>query len=235
MKVLEILHGLLYPYRCPFCNAVLPIETSVNYKFDFDRKYIFKRTCKQCENKFLENPLIKEIKNSLCVAPFPYMGYYKDAVLKVKYFGDKSSVNQVARFLSESIIKVYGKKEFDIITCVPMSVSKKRQRGYNQAEALARAVSKNLEIPYKECLVRTREGLTQHNLSLQARRQNADHAYSAKNNSEIKDKKILIIDDISTTGSTFSDCCRALKEASAKRVLCACACLAIRGEEIDGI
>lgn len=108
-------------------------------------------------------------------------------------------------------------REFDVIAGVPMHRAKERKRGYNQAELLARALSRRVGIQCDMTLLtRRRERATQSSLPKRDRAANVRGAFAAS--SRVKGKSILIVDDICTTGETLRACAAALTSAGATRV-----------------
>ena len=108
-------------------------------------------------------------------------------------------------------------KEADIIIPVPLFWWKRMQRTYNQAVLLSRAISDECGIPQVEILQRIRYTRTQTRLDDAARRKNVAGAFSVKKGA-IQDKRILLIDDVMTTGATMNECARVLKAAGAREV-----------------
>lgn len=109
--------------------------------------------------------------------------------------------------------------ENSILISVPMELKKVKSRGYNQAEVLAKALSKILKVPCDtESLVKIKKTLSQVNLSAKERQENLKGAFLVKNPDQIRGKKIFLVDDVYTTGSTMEECSLVLKAAGAKQV-----------------
>jgi competence protein ComFC len=104
---------------------------------------------------------------------------------------------------------------FDAAVPVPLYWRRRLQRGFNQAELLARGLSRRTGIPVVRALGRLRPTPAQAGLSNSARRQNVSQAFRARN---VQGKRILLIDDVMTTGATAASCAAALKQAGARRV-----------------
>lgn len=104
-------------------------------------------------------------------------------------------------------------KKYDIILVVPISKKREKERGYNQSELIAKEISKIISAKIvKNVLYKIKNTQPQSTLNKRQREQNAKGAYIAKNISQIENKKILIIDDIYTTGNTVNQCARMLTE-----------------------
>ncbi len=114
--------------------------------------------------------------------------------------------------------KILGK--FDGIAFVPLHKKKQAQRGYNQCELLCDELSKILNIPKITNLIRVENTIAQTQLNRKLREENLSTCFAVLNAKEIKDKKILLVDDVFTTGSTLNECSRVLKSAGASIVSC---------------
>ena len=104
-------------------------------------------------------------------------------------------------------------KKYDIIVIVPISKQRKKERGYNQSELIAREISKITKVPIaQKILYKTKNNVPQSSLNKKQREENAKGVYKAKNTQKVINKKILLIDDIYTTGNTLNECAYALKQ-----------------------
>ena len=147
----------------------------------------------------------------------------KNLVQKFKY---QPLVKELAIPLTSLIITHFqlldNKPNFSGFTLIPIPLEKKKLkwRGINQAEEIGKELSKFLKIPLiSDCLVKTRETLPQVELSDEVRKENVKRAFSIKNGDQILGKKILLVDDIYTTGSTMIECAKVLKIAGAKEII----------------
>ncbi len=130
----------------------------------------------------------------------------------------------VAPFMAEQMMKRFCAypelSEADLIIPVPLFPRRKRARGYNQSELLARYFSKQTGIDLDVAsLVRVRNTVSQTTLGRRGRLENMVGAFLCKNPSNIKGKTVLLIDDVATTGATLEGCAVALKQSGAKKVL----------------
>ena len=111
-------------------------------------------------------------------------------------------------------------KNFDLIIPVPMFKTKKLKRGYNQTELLGKNLSKKLGLEYLEdVLVKIKENRTQSLVLKNERKQNVKNVFKIKNPFYIKNKKIILVDDIYTTGATIDECTKLLKKSGVKEIL----------------
>ncbi len=105
-----------------------------------------------------------------------------------------------------------------MIIAVPLSRKKQFKRGYNQSELIAKIIAKKSKIPYrKNILIKQKHNITQSNLNRKQRFENVKNVFKVTN--DLKNKKILLIDDIYTTGATVNECARVLKKAGASEVV----------------
>ena len=110
-------------------------------------------------------------------------------------------------------------KSYDTIIPVPISKKRRKERGYNQSELIASEISKNIEISYvNQCLFKTKNIVEQSKLGKEERLKNIQGAYQLYKPEIIKNKKILLVDDIYTTGSTVNECSKILNQAKPKKI-----------------
>ena len=111
-------------------------------------------------------------------------------------------------------------KTYDIILPVPISKKRYKQRGYNQTELIAREIRKRTDIELvTTCLYKEKNNVPQSTLNKEDRIENVKNAYIIKNSKIIKDKRVIIFDDIYTTGSTVNECSKLLKQNNVKEIL----------------
>ena len=111
---------------------------------------------------------------------------------------------------------------YDVLTWVPVSKRRKRRRGYDQVELLAEEVGKEINLPPIRLLNKIRNNKPQSQIDNEAkRRANVLGAYEVTNRDQFMGKRVLILDDVITTGSTVGECARMLLTAGAKEVHCA--------------
>jgi len=132
-----------------------------------------------------------------------------------KYSGMKALAAPLSRLLDRVIPP---ELQFDAVVPVPLHWRKQWDRGFNQADLLARHVAKRRNIPILHALRRKRATATQAGLARAGRRRNVAGAFAARRTSSLKDARILLIDDVMTTGATASACASVLKRAGAKSV-----------------
>ena len=144
---------------------------------------------------------------------FLYKGIIRKLILSYK-FREKSYIYEVFIKILKNNEKMYlFLKNYDIIIPVPISKKRKKERGYNQSAIFARKLAKILNIEYKEdALEKIKHVLPQSLLKKEDRIKNVKNVYRIKDKNKIIDKKILLVDDIYTTGNTVNECSRILSE-----------------------
>ncbi len=209
-RILDVFLDLLYPPRCCFCRKVIEREAQ--------------GICGYCREK-LSLPEKGKRRRMLdggfvCTYPLLYDEMVRESFLRFKFYGAISYAEPYSVILSDCFKD--DPLLFDIVTWVPLSRRKKKKRGYDQAELLAKGISALLGLDCRKILYKNKETKTQSLLKNgDERRRNVKGAYSLSDENTVKGKKILIIDDIVTTGSTLSECCRVLKKAGAELVTAA--------------
>jgi competence protein ComFC len=171
---------------------------------------IFGETHGRCQKKLGIDGLI---------AAFLYRGVAKTIVTKYKYNFIDEAVSDVGELLC-SFAPLYPLTNgVDVVVGVPLHPRRYRWRGFNQADELGKRVAVYLHKPFEEhILERVRYTIPQMTLSGQKRRENLMGAFSVEQRA-VKGKCLLVVDDVWTTGSTLSECAKALKQAGAKRVV----------------
>ena len=147
-----------------------------------------------------------------------YYGEVSSNIVKgLKYGGRKYYSKHIAKMMTEDKTLF---ENIDVITFVPMGKKGLRERGFNQAEEIACEISKIVNIPVLGLLNKTREHKHQAGLNQKDRLENLKGTFEivADYKSEIKAKRILIIDDVFTTGATLSECAKIIKEEKPKSV-----------------
>lgn len=145
--------------------------------------------------------------------------YYEPPVSRLIRQFKYSGVYRLAPFLIEQlepVIEGIAPGGFDCVLPVPLHGKRMRERGFNQAELLARYIAERCGIPLSENLRRTRNTRKQARLSARRRRRNLENAFAAT--ASFEGMRVLLVDDVLTTGSTLNSCARALRQAGAADV-----------------
>lgn len=207
--MIKRLLNLLFPPKCVLCRRLLePQETDL---------------CHNCRKTAPEFKFPK--KNISFVAGWTAVWYYKEQVRhslhRFKFYNARSNAQAYGRLLAMRLLQE-DRADFDILTWVPLSPLRRFQRGYDQGQLLAQAVGKALNRPVTSTLRKWRHTPPQSNIKdSSARRANVLGAYRVVSPELIRGKRILLLDDIITTGATVSECARVLLTAGAKEIRCA--------------
>jgi competence protein ComFC len=162
-----------------------------------------------------------------------FAGPIREAIHHLKYDSDMSLGEALATPMIDSLQKLNW--SLDLVTPVPLGLVRLKERGYNQADLLARPIALCLCMPFRpRALQRKRETRSQVGLSVDERRSNMVDAFQADNNI-VGGKNILVVDDVATSGATLNACARALLDAGAAKVYCFTLARAVYSPEMQGI
>ena len=150
---------------------------------------------------------------------FLYEGIIRRAILKYKFQEESYLYKTFVNFLLKNENFFEKLEKYDTIIPVPISKERFKTRGYNQSLLLAREISKKINLKLEtECLFKVKNIIEQSKLNKRARMKNIQGVYDLVNKEKLYNKKILLIDDIYTTGSTVNECSRILKKAKTKKI-----------------
>lgn len=222
---------LVYPAQCPLCREPLP---------EGDRGI-----CLPCEEgiAFLEPPLCgrcgapvaaeggeclacdgRSMAFRRAVAVGRYQGNLRELVLRLKYRGEKSITGYLGRRMVERLSREDFTPEIDAVVPVPMRWWRLFLRGYNQAEMLAEEIARRLAKPILfRALAKAKDTRPQVRLTGYDRARNLRGSFRARQPRRVDGKRILLVDDVLTTGATANECARALLSAGARDVFVAVA------------
>ena len=148
-----------------------------------------------------------------------YEGVMRECIHKFKYNGSLSLEALFADLMTNFAEKYMDMRCFDFIIPVPLSTAKLRERSFNQAYILASAVSRKFKIPcVANNLTRVKAGRPQVDLAKKARLKDIEGAFRLKRPALLKDKSVLLIDDVFTTGATVNECSKVLKRSGVKYI-----------------
>jgi ComF family protein len=149
-------------------------------------------------------------------APFRFEGVVRQAVHQLKYRNLRALAGPLARLLSDYLLT--NPLPADVLVPVPLHPKRLRERGYNQSRLLAKELGKLTGLPVvDDCLVRERHSLPQaRTASVVERRANVASAFSCRR--RLEGERVILIDDVATSGATLDACARALKQAGAGSV-----------------
>lgn len=214
--MLEKIQNIIYPPKCGICGKI-------------DKEYI----CKKCQKK-LETEAIwqkEEIQNPYIFfcelnSIFQYQGTIREKIIDYK-FNEKSYLYKTfVNFILKNKKLYKNIKAYDIIIPVPISKKRKRERSYNQSLLIAKEICKQINKNQEnkkirmitKCLYKTKNTIEQSKLNKEDREKNAQNVYEIKNKQIIENKKVLLFDDIYTTGNTVNYCCKEIKKANPSKI-----------------
>ncbi len=204
-KITDDILSVFFPRKCPFCGK-LTGKTLV---------------CDKCETTL---PLCGKIRQGAdfgrCTAPLYYEGPVREAILAFKFKGKLGGLDAFGRLMAQTAAERYS-GEFDAITWVPVSQKRLKKRGYDQARYLTASMCVDWHVAPLETLRKVTDNPPQSGLDdAAARRANVLGVYEAVSPEQFAGKRLLLVDDICTTGATLGECARVLKAAGAAEVLC---------------
>ena len=150
----------------------------------------------------------------------PFEPPLSEAVHMLKYSDAKSVSRRLGAMMAERIVPDQRYNKADLVLAVPLHQARRRERGYNQAQLLAEQLGQALKIPAPEGLLfRARNNQSQTTLNKEQRRRNVEGIFAVKEPGLIKGQRIILVDDVLTTGATIGSCGHALLAAGASEVL----------------
>jgi ComF family protein len=228
----------LFPWRCAFCGRVVAGEQKICPACADALKAaaVTGETCPVCG---------RGIPFCICggqaargfpfafagsVSPFYYEGVAKRGILRLKFEGKRQSADAFADCAAQALRRSRLPGTFDLVTAVPLSRREQRARGYNQSELFGRALAARIGAPYRPALRKERDTRPQRECGAAERWGNVENAFAACPDALPRDARVLLADDIFTTGATLHACAQALLGAGAQTVCCVTiACVRLSG------
>ena len=200
--------GLLFPRKCILCRRILRRE-----EIDL---------CGDCRRDV--RPYVSGKRKFQFLDSMTAVWYYEEnvrrSIVRYKFYGARYLARNFGRQLAMRVLQ--EDLEYDLITWVPVSRWRRFRRGFDQVELLARYAAKELDCRSVRCLKKIRNNRSQSTLQDAAqRRANVLGVYRITDPEQVAGKKILLLDDVLTTGATAGECARVLLTAGAKEVHCA--------------
>lgn len=199
---------LLFPPKCVLCRKILePDETDL---------------CHRCRVELPEFPhsRVKLTFLDSWTSVWYYEGNVRTSILRYKFHGARHYASAYGRVLAMRLLREYP-EGFDVLTWIPISPIRRLKRGYDQVELLAEAVGLELGMEPVRTLRKVRDNPPQSGITgVAQRRANVLGVYRTVDPEQFRDKRVLMLDDIITTGATASEAARMLLTAGAKEVHC---------------
>jgi competence protein ComFC len=224
-ELLEAATSLLYPPLCTLCNSKTRVGEYLCEPCEAKAIRIVAPFCQQCSEPFTgaiinsftcANCAHRTVYFDAAIAAYRGRGIVRQIIHDFKYRHQIHLRHLVARWLYAAFNdeRLQG-RQFDIIVPVPLHPTRQRERGFNQASLLAELASAQVSVPCKPLLKRTRYTTTQTALDRAERMENLHNAFRLRKNADVRGLRVLLIDDVLTTGSTLSECARVVKRAGA--------------------
>ncbi len=207
--ILETIFDLIFPQVCAICGKLNSKSLCNKCKIKLEKEFKY-------QTDYYENDLSKNfIEHNYF---FKYENLIRNQILALK-FQEKPYVYKTITYFLKNMQKSFENlKMYDIIVVVPISKQRKIERGYNQSYLISKEISKILNIPIgRKILYKIKHTVPQNSLNKLQRGENAKGVYNVKNAYKLYGKKILLIDDIYTTGNTLNECAKLLIENGIKR------------------
>lgn len=214
--VAQFLLDLLFPRRCQWCDAVVGFACECRCAKALLEA---RRLAVPIKDFRIENWVLVEV-----YAPFGYVQPVRDAVTRLKFEGQRQLAAPLAAEMAVLMEETGLAQRYDILVPAPVSRETAKTRGYNQSALLAHEVASATGLPCREDLLeKVRETEPQRSLPREKRLHNVRDAYHGGEG--LLGKRVLLVDDIVTTGSTLNECAKAVLAAGASAcgALCLCA------------
>jgi competence protein ComFC len=217
--------SLLYPATCTVCGKNLRAREYLCGACEAKIVRIVAPFCQTCSEPFegsintafsCANCAHRTIYFDAAVAAYRGRGIVREIIHEFKYGREIHLRHLVGRWLSAALDDERVRNvSFDVLVPVPLHPARQRERGFNQASLLAELLSAQTSLPSKPVLERIRYTTTQTALDRSERMENLHNAFRLRKNADVRGLRVLLIDDVLTTGSTLSECARVLKRAGA--------------------
>lgn len=182
--------------------------------------------CNKCKinlEELVENGIVNQSLEGMyfdeLIYIFKYEGLIRKFILDYKFHEKPYMYISIVAFILKNKIIYEKMQNYDTIIPVPISKKRMKERGYNQSLLIAKKISQSLKIPLQtNCLFKTKNIIEQSKLNKEQRKENIQHVYELKNGEILYNKRILLIDDIYTTGSTVNECSKILQQGMPKKI-----------------
>jgi ComF family protein len=233
LEPLGAVASLFYPPVCASCPANVTSGEYLCPECEDKITRIVPPFCEKCSEPFsgaITNPFDcancahRRLYFDAAVSAFRSRGIVRKIILDFKYKRQIHLRHLVASWLFAALEDHrLRRREFDLIVPVPLHPAKERDRGFNQAALLAGLLSERMSLPMRPVLERIRHTTTQTAFDRAERMQNLHGAFRLRKNANVRQLRVLVIDDVLTTGSTLSACARVLRKAGAACIYAATA------------
>lgn len=234
LEIKDDLLDFVYPQTCPLCQKPLSrVEKEVCEECWNTLASLPAPFCPYCKSfledssvlsthacPHLDKPEDRRILAAISLGTFD--DHYQNLIHRFKYDKKTPLGKRLARRLGEAVARERGFAGCDFIVPVPLHRARYRERGFNQSEILAKGVSEVANIPLaRRILKRKKNTRDQTYLNAQQRAENVRDAFSISQPEIVENKKVILVDDVTTTGATLNECARMLQDSGAKSIFAA--------------
>ena len=220
--------SVLYPSACAVCNAAVDFDEYLCASCEASAPRLTPPFCAKCSEAFggaisetftCANCAQRELHFECAVAAYRSRGVVRKVLHDFKYGRHRHLRHPLARWLCAALDdpRLTG-RNFDVIIAVPLHPARQRERGFNQAALLAALLGRETGVRVDHTLERIRYTTTQTAYDRRERMRNLEGAFRLRRGMAVQGLRVLLIDDVLTTGSTLSECARVLKMAGAVSV-----------------
>lgn len=231
-KAKEFILWLVLAKKCKYCNTLITKNEDLCDDCKENLPRIEGKRCEFCGAGKDRCTCKKHHKNfDGITSPFYYENSIKQGLQLLKFNNKSHLAYTFSEDMAKCVKEDFKDIKFDFICYVPFSPLQTTERSYNQSELLAEALSKRLEIPVKNALVKLFDVKSQHDMAIAQRKGNIHGIYDIKDGFSVKGKTILLVDDIMTTGETLNNCAVILKIRGTEKVYCVTAALTAKKKD----
>lgn len=220
MNLLSDLKELLLPRLCPVCGKLLMESEDVLCAFCAVQLPRYRIT------NIEDNPLLRmiwdkaNVRKATTFLTYNRFSPYHNLVIEFKFHGKSNLAVKLGRWAAMEAEQLGFWEGVDALVPVPLTRMRRFRRGYNQAERLAQGMSEVTGLPVVNLIKRTKNRTPQSRLSGEVRLKNAEGIYRATIPEGWRGKRLVLVDDVMTTGATLSSCAQALQNADKSAEIC---------------
>lgn len=210
--------SLIFPPKCGICGKLNENYLCGRCNLELKKEARFQ------SDSYITETGFKRKKFNEHIYFFQYQGLIREQIINYKFNDEAYKYNAISNFVLQNFILKESSifqilNNYDVIVPVPISKKRMKERGYNQAELIAKPIARVLgKRMVTKCLYKSKNIIAQSTLNKHEREENIKDVYNLKNGEIILNKKVLLVDDIYTTGSTANECCRMLEKAGTKKI-----------------
>ena len=228
LEPLQAIASLFYPPNCGACGAAISNSEHLCSSCHDKAQRILPPFCAKCSEPFAgaieseftcANCAHRKLEFDAAISAYRSRSVVRFVILRFKYGRQLYLRHPIAGWMAEAMVDArLRNRAFDLIVPVPLHPARLRERGFNQAHVLATMLAQKIGVPVCRVLERIRYTTTQTAFDRSDRVENLRNAFRLRKKMAVRELRVLLVDDILTTGSTLSECARVLREAGARSV-----------------